>query len=131
MRLTPKKTCEQIVESGNHYLGALKGNQAGLLREVKQHFQPQDTYSQVNKGHGRPLEAHGQHLPNSRWHSTVGRTVYGNSSGSNSAPAQRRLSDCWVGASPLLHFLTQRNSAAVRSSHSQLLGRGKQGALRP
>ncbi len=53
MRLTPKKTCEQIVESGNHYLGALKGNQAGLLREVKQHFQPQDTYSQVNKGHGR------------------------------------------------------------------------------
>lgn len=34
-------------------MGTLKGNQAGLLREVKQHFQPEDTYSQLSKGHGR------------------------------------------------------------------------------
>ncbi|MEL7223424.1 MAG: hypothetical protein AAGL17_00870 [Cyanobacteria bacterium J06576_12] len=27
-----------IVDSGNHYLGALKGNQGRLLQDVKTHF---------------------------------------------------------------------------------------------
>jgi hypothetical protein len=53
MPLTPKKTCQQIVESHNHYLGALKGNQSGLLKEVKANFQVEDTYTELSKGHGR------------------------------------------------------------------------------
>ena len=53
MRSTPKKSCQQIVESHNHYLGALKGNQSGLLKEVKASFQVEDTYTQLSKGHGR------------------------------------------------------------------------------
>jgi hypothetical protein len=53
MRLTLKKSCQQIVESGNHYLGALKGNHAGLLNDIVTHFQPEDTYSESCKGHGR------------------------------------------------------------------------------
>ncbi|HEY9782283.1 MAG TPA: hypothetical protein V6D09_19350 [Leptolyngbyaceae cyanobacterium] len=40
--------------SGNDYLGALKGNQSGLLSEAKANFQPhQQQYTQENKGHGR------------------------------------------------------------------------------
>jgi predicted transposase YbfD/YdcC len=42
-----------IIASENHYLGALKGNQSGLLTAVKTHFQPEQTVSQLNKGHGR------------------------------------------------------------------------------
>lgn len=53
MRSTPKKSCQQIVESHNHYLGALKGNQSGLLKAVKANFQVEDTYTQLSKGHGR------------------------------------------------------------------------------
>jgi predicted transposase YbfD/YdcC len=34
-------------------LGALKGNQSGLLKAVETHFQPQQTVHQINKGHGR------------------------------------------------------------------------------
>ncbi len=52
MRLIPKKSCQQIVESGNHYLGALKGNHAGLLNDIVTHFQPEETYSESSKGHG-------------------------------------------------------------------------------
>lgn len=53
MPSTPKKSCQQIVESHNHYLGALKGNQSGLLKEVKTNFQVEDTYIELSKGHGR------------------------------------------------------------------------------
>lgn len=49
----PKKSCQQIVESHNHYLGALKGNQSGLLKAVKANFQVEDTYTETSKGHGR------------------------------------------------------------------------------
>jgi predicted transposase YbfD/YdcC len=42
-----------IIASENHYLGALKGNQSGLLEAVKTHFQPEQSVSQINKGHGR------------------------------------------------------------------------------
>lgn len=42
-----------IIDSDNDYIGALKGNQSGLLKAVKTHFQPQETHRQINKGHGR------------------------------------------------------------------------------
>ena len=53
MRSAPKKTAEVIVESENDYLGALKGNQSGLLAAVSAHFQAQQTVQQINQGHGR------------------------------------------------------------------------------
>lgn len=53
MRLAPKKTAQIIIDSGNDYLGALKGNQSGLLSAVKANFQAEETVKQVNKGHGR------------------------------------------------------------------------------
>lgn len=51
--IAPKKTAQTIIDSGNDYLGALKGNQSGLLKAVETHFQPQQTVQQINKGHGR------------------------------------------------------------------------------
>lgn len=53
MQLAPKKTAQIIIDSGNDYLGALKGNQSGLLSAVKANFQAEETVKQVNKGHGR------------------------------------------------------------------------------
>jgi predicted transposase YbfD/YdcC len=53
MRLAPKKTAQTIIDSENDYLGALKGNQSGLLRAVKENFQAEESIKQVNKGHGR------------------------------------------------------------------------------
>lgn len=42
-----------IVESGNHYLAAVKGNQPKLYQAIQEQFVAQETYSKVNKGHGR------------------------------------------------------------------------------
>jgi predicted transposase YbfD/YdcC len=42
-----------IIESGNHYIGALKGNQSGLLAQVQANFTAQDTEQEISKGHGR------------------------------------------------------------------------------
>lgn len=53
MRLAPKKTAQVIIETGNDYLGALKGNQSGLLKAVETYFEAQETITQTNKGHGR------------------------------------------------------------------------------
>jgi predicted transposase YbfD/YdcC len=53
MLSTPKKSCHQIIESHNHYLGALKGNQPGLFEEVKANFHVEDTYTELSRGHGR------------------------------------------------------------------------------
>jgi predicted transposase YbfD/YdcC len=53
MRLAPKKTAQTIIDSDNDYLGALKGNQSGLLSAVQANFQAEETVKQVNKGHGR------------------------------------------------------------------------------
>jgi predicted transposase YbfD/YdcC len=53
MRLVPKKTAQTIVDSNNDYLGALKGNQSGLLNAVTANFQAQATSQQIDKGHGR------------------------------------------------------------------------------
>ena len=48
-----KKTCQLIVDSGNHYLGALKGNQGKLLEDVKTHFVAEQSHTEINQGHGR------------------------------------------------------------------------------
>lgn len=53
MPLAPKKTCQLIVDSGNHYLGALKGNQGNLLKDVETYFVPQHSHTDISKGHGR------------------------------------------------------------------------------
>ncbi|XGV97729.1 MAG: hypothetical protein ACAF41_02070 [Leptolyngbya sp. BL-A-14] len=53
MPSAPKKTAEVIINSGNDYLGALKGNQSGLLAAVAATFQAQQTVQQLDKGHGR------------------------------------------------------------------------------
>lgn len=53
MPSAPKKTAQTIIDSDNDYLGALKGNQSGLLTAVQATFQPQETSFQINKGHGR------------------------------------------------------------------------------
>lgn len=53
MRSILKKTAQLIVDSGNEYLGALKGNQKGLLAEVTAHFKPESTVAMLEKGHGR------------------------------------------------------------------------------
>ena len=41
------------MESGNHYLGALKGNQGNLFKTVQAHFVEQHRYTEITKGHGR------------------------------------------------------------------------------
>jgi len=48
-----KKTAQLIVDSGNEYLGALKGNQRGLLADVNENFKAQQTVETLDKGHGR------------------------------------------------------------------------------
>lgn len=53
MPSAPKKTAQVILDSGNDYLGALKGNQSGLLAAVEANFQPQQTVQQIDQGHGR------------------------------------------------------------------------------
>lgn len=50
---TQTKTAQVIIESENDYLGALKGNQSGLLKAVETHFDAQQSDYQVHKGHGR------------------------------------------------------------------------------
>lgn len=53
MPSAPKKTAQTIIDSDNDYLGALKGNQSGLLTAVATHFQAQQSTQQINIGHGR------------------------------------------------------------------------------
>jgi predicted transposase YbfD/YdcC len=53
MRSTPKKTCEQIVDSGNHYLGALKGNHGNFFKAIELQFQSETQVHTVETGHGR------------------------------------------------------------------------------
>lgn len=53
MPSAPKKTATAIIDSHNDYIGALKGNQSGLLKGVVANFQAQATTQQTNKGHGR------------------------------------------------------------------------------
>jgi hypothetical protein len=53
MALAPKKTAQIIVDSENHDLGALKGNQSGLLEAVKAQFTPEQRDLTLNQGQGR------------------------------------------------------------------------------
>lgn len=53
MLSAPKKTCQLIVDSGNHYLGALKGNQGNLRKDVETHFIAQQVHTDISEGHGR------------------------------------------------------------------------------
>jgi predicted transposase YbfD/YdcC len=52
---TQKKTAQVIVDSGNDYIGALKGNQSGLLEAVQANFKSIQTHESNNVGHG-PVE---------------------------------------------------------------------------
>ncbi len=42
-----------IVESGNHYLAAVKRNQPKLYQFVQEQLTPDDSFEQIGKGHGR------------------------------------------------------------------------------
>ena len=53
MPSTLKKTCRQIVESGNDYLGALKGNHENFFKTIQQGFQAEAQCESVAIGHGR------------------------------------------------------------------------------
>jgi hypothetical protein len=53
MPSTPKKTCEQIIASGNDYLGALKGNHGKFFKALKLQFKPESHIHSVETGHGR------------------------------------------------------------------------------
>lgn len=53
MHSTPKKTCQQIIDSGNHYLGALKGNHGNFFKALKLQFQSESHVHSVETGHGR------------------------------------------------------------------------------
>lgn len=53
MRLVHKKTCQLIIDTDNHYLGALKGNQGNLHKSVRANFVAETSYTEISKGHGR------------------------------------------------------------------------------
>jgi predicted transposase YbfD/YdcC len=53
MHSIPKKTCEQIIASGNHYLGGLKGNHGNFHTAIQQQFKSESHYNTVETGHGR------------------------------------------------------------------------------
>jgi predicted transposase YbfD/YdcC len=38
-----------MVESGNHYLGALKGNQGNLHQSVQAHFVAEESFTDISK----------------------------------------------------------------------------------
>jgi len=50
---TLKKTCQQIIDSGNHYLGALKGNHGNFFKALKANFDAEAHINSVETGHGR------------------------------------------------------------------------------
>jgi predicted transposase YbfD/YdcC len=55
----PKKTVEQIVDSGNDYLIAVKGNQPNLYQELNIQFEQNvemDTDIQIDSSHGRQVQ---------------------------------------------------------------------------
>ena len=43
----------EIVDSGNHYLAAVKSNQPTLAQAIQEEFTPEETDYQIDKGHGR------------------------------------------------------------------------------
>jgi predicted transposase YbfD/YdcC len=56
MPSTPKKTCQQIINSGNDYLGAIKGNHEKFYAAIEQKFESeahQTHHTSVETAHGR------------------------------------------------------------------------------
>ncbi len=53
MHSTPKKTLVQIIDSGNHYLAAIKGNHDHFFQAIQQHFTPESRSTTIERGHGR------------------------------------------------------------------------------
>lgn len=53
MQSTHKKTIETIINSANHYLAAVKGNQPKLHQAIQAQFTEHDSFNSVCKGHGR------------------------------------------------------------------------------
>ncbi|NJL00549.1 MAG: ISAs1 family transposase [Spirulinaceae cyanobacterium SM2_1_0] len=53
MRLAPQKNCQLIIDTDNHYLGDLKGNQGNLHQSVQANFIAEASYTELSKGHGR------------------------------------------------------------------------------
>ena len=53
MRSTLKKTCKQIVASGNHYLGALKGNHGHFFKAIPLNFRAEAHVNSVETSHAR------------------------------------------------------------------------------
>jgi predicted transposase YbfD/YdcC len=53
MQSIHKKTVETIINSANHYLAAVKGNQPKLYQAVKEQFTEHDSFDSICKGHGR------------------------------------------------------------------------------
>ena len=53
MQSIHKKTIETIINSSNHYLAAVKGNQPKLHQAIQAQFIEHDSFSSICKGHGR------------------------------------------------------------------------------
>ena len=53
MQSIHKKTIETIINSGNHYLAAVKGNQPKLYKAIQRQFTEHDSFGNICKGHGR------------------------------------------------------------------------------
>lgn len=53
MRSTPKKTLAQIIDSGNHYLAAIKGNHPQFFQAIEQNFKAESRTTTIERGHGR------------------------------------------------------------------------------
>lgn len=53
MQLIRKKTIETIINSANHYLAAVKGNQPKLYQAIQAQFTEHDSFNSICKGHGR------------------------------------------------------------------------------
>lgn len=53
MQSIHKKTIKTIINSRNHYLAAVKGNQIKLYQAVQRQFIKHDSFDNICKGHGR------------------------------------------------------------------------------
>ena len=58
MQSTHKKTIKTIINSANHYLAAVKGNQPRLYQAIQAQFIEHDSFNSICKGHGRIEKRH-------------------------------------------------------------------------
>jgi len=80
MPLVPKKTCQVIIDSGNHYIGALKGNQPGLLEQVQENFIPLERVKDICKRAWSDWKTYIKHLSDAWWYPRMARVEDANSS---------------------------------------------------